>query len=212
LAGVAGDLLTAGRPVLCVVADPARRRAGLEATIAGLAPGGTLAVASWITLGAEPTLAADFTHLLAVDPPPVAQGRDLLASAPGEGCAHLAWGPAETEFTRGYWRFQLEIRPELALLWRALSAQGGLDGADLERALRGAGPHPREGALAGRLLRVLTEIGLIDVDVEAREAVVLSTERRSLEDSPAFRCYQERLRAMERELAPAAPPVAALAG
>ena len=60
--------------------------------------------------------------------------------------------------------------------------------------LRGDGPQPRSAALAGRLVRVLSELGLVDLD---REGPALDGGRRrartSLERSPAFRAYQQRL-------------------
>jgi hypothetical protein len=164
-----------------------------------MAPDG-LAVTSWASLARTPSLAEPFTHILAMDPSPVEAGVDLLAGAPGLGFAELAWGQAEAQFALAYWRHELGVRAELAGLWRALSAQGGLDGADLERALCGEGAHPRGGALCGRMLRVLAEVGLVEVDAEAREVLVVSTERTSLEGSAAFRAYAERLAAAERHL------------
>ena len=122
-AGVAGDLLTSGEGVLVVVADVDRRRASLEGLIAGLAPDG-LAVASWDAIGADPTIAEPHEHLLALDPPPVAQGTELLAGQ-GGGFVHLAWGPAECDFTRAHWRSQLDLRPPMAELWRALRDSEG---------------------------------------------------------------------------------------
>ena len=133
LAGLAGDLLTSGAPVLLVVSDVDRRRAGLERTIAAMAPAG-LAVVSWESLARRPELARPFAHLLAMDPPPVPAGVDLLAGAPGEGFAELAWGPAETEFTLGYWRHQLDLRGPLAALWPEV-AQERPRGAELETRL-----------------------------------------------------------------------------
>ncbi len=199
LAGVAGDLLTSGAAVLLVVADIGRRRAGLERTIAAMAPGG-LAVCSWDALGRAPQLADPYTHLLAMDPPPVTEGLELLAGAPGTGFAELAWGPGEADFALGYWRHELDLRTPLAQLWPALSQHGGLDGAELEAALRGPGAHPRGGHLAGRMLRVLAEAGLVEVDAAARQVLVVSSQRTSLESSPAFRAYRERLAAAERYL------------
>ena len=208
-AGLAGDLLTSGEPVLVVVADVARRRSSLEALVAGMAPGG-LAAVSWSAVGRRPQLTEPFRHLLAVDPPPTAQGLELLGDAPGAGLAHLAWGPADTEFTLAYWRYALELRTELAALWRALSEPGRLDGAELEHAMRGAGSHPRGGAMSGRLLRVLAETGLIELDVDARHALVVSTAKTSLESSASFRAYTARLDAVQRYLGagPAQPRVA----
>ncbi|MCP5996032.1 hypothetical protein NL385_28240, partial [Klebsiella pneumoniae] len=52
-AGVAGDLFSSGESVLVAVADVPRRRAGLEAVVAGLADG-PMAVVSWAALAADP--------------------------------------------------------------------------------------------------------------------------------------------------------------
>jgi len=199
LSGLAGDLLSSGEPVLVVVSDVARRSEGLEQAIAGMGPS-RLAVASWSGLGRQPHLAEPFRHLLAVDPSPAAEGPELLSTAPGEGLGHLAWGPAEVEFTLAYWRYQLELRTELASLWRSLTEQGALAGAQLEAVLRGAGTHPRGGCLGGRLLRVLAETGLIEVDVDRRHALVVSTAKVSLEASASFRAYTARLEAVTRHL------------
>ncbi len=209
LAGIAVDLLSGGEPVLMVVADVARRRQGLEASLAGVAAD-SLAVASWAALARRPELAEPYIHLVVVDPPPVAEGLAVLTR--GAGFAHLAWGAPEAEFALGCSHLELDLRGQLAVLWRAFGQRGGLAGVDLEGVLRGPGAHPRAGALAGRLLRVLAEVALIEVDVEAREVVVTSTEQTSLEHSPAFRAYAARLAAAERHLgATSAPLVAARA-
>jgi len=208
VAAIAGELLSGGEAVLLVVADVARRQAGLEQTIAGMAPDG-LAVISWAALGRQPSLAQPFDHLVAVDPPPVAEGVQLLGAAPGGGAAHLAWGPAERDFALAHGRAQLSVRDDLATLWRVLSAQDGLDGTELHEALQGSGAYPREVALAARLLLILREIDLIELDMEAREVVVVSTERKSLESSATFRACGVRLAALERYLGSAREAAAA---
>ena len=68
-AGVAGDLFSSGEPVLVAVADVPRRRAGLEAVVAGLSDG-PMPVSSWGALAAHPSLVERFGHLVALDPPP----------------------------------------------------------------------------------------------------------------------------------------------
>ena len=136
-AGVAGDLFSSGEPVLVAVTDVSRRRAGLESLVAGLAEGG-MAVASWDLLGADPGLAGSFTQLVALDPPPGGAGDPLLRSGP---LAHLAWGPAEAEFTLLFWRAELDLRPALADVYRALRAL--ITGAD---ARAGGGGAARTGA------------------------------------------------------------------
>ena len=52
-AGVVGELMTSGEPVLVGVADVARRRESLQTLVAGLDDGGLAAVA-WDTLAATP--------------------------------------------------------------------------------------------------------------------------------------------------------------
>ena len=201
-AGVAGDLLTSGEPVLVVMADVERRRGSLEAVVAGMAPGG-LAAISWAALGADTAPAGAYAHLLALDPPPTEEGVALLGEAPGAGLSHLAWGEQECSFTAAYWRAQLAVRPVLTELWRSLNG-GSLAGDALEAVLRGSGAYPRSGALGGRLLRVLSELALVEVDAARRSCRALPGARTNLERSGAHRAYGARLAAAERFLAGAA--------
>ena len=193
LAGVAGDLITSGEPVLLVVADVHRRRAGLEALLAGLGPGGA-EVCGWSAIPAT----RYGGHLLAIDPPPVPAGLDVLRTIPGEGLVHLAWGEPEREFALAHWRSQLDLRPPLTQVWRAVAGAGALQGAELERMLRGEGAHPRSGALCGRLLRVLGELGLAELDGRALRAT--AGPRTDLDRSMAHRAYVSRLAEAERYL------------
>ena len=198
-AGVAGDLLTSGEPVLVLVADVERRRASLEANVAGMGARG-LAVVSWPALGAQPDLAGPYTHLLALDPPPVPAGVGLMRSAPGAGLVHLVWGRPERDFSLACWRHQLDLRPGLAELWRTISDAGPQAGDALELVLRGSGVRPRSGAHAGRLLRVLRELGLAEFDATARRCAAVRGPRTQLERSSAMRAYTARLRATEAHL------------
>ncbi len=204
LAGLAGDLLTSGESVLVVVADVARRRDGLERLIAGMSPG-PLAVVSWEALGRDPGLGSGFAHLLALDPPPVADSLAVLAAARAAGATvHLAWGEPETAFALACWRERLQLRPALAELWRALDAAGALEGEELAAALRGAGQHPRCGSHCGRLVRVLHELDLAIWEPSAAADPRLargSAERTDLGRSAAHRAYAVRLAAAERYLA-----------
>jgi len=199
-AALAGDLLSSGEEVLLVVADLERRRVALEATVAGGAAEG-LAALTWTALGAEPRLAHRHAHLVALDPPPVGAGVDLLAAASGEGFAHLAWGPGECAFAREYWRSELDLRPALAEVWRALSTAGPVEGEDLAELLRGTGSYPRRGALCARLVRVLEELGLASFDRTTRRCAVRPGPRTQLDSSPAYRAYAIRLQAAECHLA-----------
>lgn len=196
LAGVVGDLLTSGESVLVVVTDVARRRAGLEAMVAGMAPE-PLPVVGWEELGASPSLAAGFDHVVAFDPPAVADGLALLGVA--GGVTHLAWGPAERDFTLASWRDRLDLRPALTDLWRALDAEGELTGPELDLALRGAGQHPRDGRHRGRLVRILGELDL--AVWEPGRLTRGNAGRTDLRNSHANRAYTTRLAAAERYLA-----------
>jgi single-stranded-DNA-specific exonuclease len=200
LAGLAGDLLTSGESVLVVVTDVARRRAALEAMVAGMAAG-PLAVLGWEALGADPRLAERFDHVIAFDPPPVAAGLELAGGS--DQTLHLAWGAPEREFTLASWRARLELRPALVELWRALDAAGELSGDDLDGALRGGGRHPRDGRHCGRLVRVLCELDLAAWQVTATGPRLTrgATARSDLALSHANRAYADRLATVERHLA-----------
>ena len=206
LAALATSLVTSGERVLVVVADVERRRASLESVIAGAAEGG-LAAVSWEALGLRPELAEPHTHLLVLDPPPVAEGVALAAGAPGWGTVQLGWGEPERVFALEHWRRQLDLRPPLTELWRALR-EGSLEGDSLEAALRGGGAYPRSGALCGRMLRVLGELGLAEYEPAAddRPASCRARDaaRTELDASPAHRAYAARLAAAARHLAPGA--------
>ena len=201
-AGVAGDLFSSGESVLVAVADVPRRRAGLEAVVAGLCDG-PMPVVSWAALAARPALAGGFEHLVALDPPPGGVADPLLAAAPR---AHLAWGPAEAEFASVAYRAALDLRPQLADVYRALrELPAEAPGAELEAALRGAGRYRRDAAACARLLTVLTELGLVELDLDAPSCRVLEAVRSELGRSAAYRAAREELEAIEHALAPELP-------
>jgi single-stranded-DNA-specific exonuclease len=197
-AGVAGDLFSSGEPVLVAVADVPRRREGLEAIVAGLAADG-MPVASWGTIAGEPDLVWEFEHLVALDPPPGGLSDPLVAAGPQ---AHLAWGPAEAEFALLVWRSELELRPALAEIYRALRGLPEQSPPDaLETALRGRGRYGRTPETAARVLRVLTELALVDFDIESRSCRVLNAPPTELTRSAVYRACQARLASIERALA-----------
>jgi single-stranded-DNA-specific exonuclease len=201
-AGVAGDLFSSGEAVLVAVADVPRRRAGLEAVVAGLSDG-PMPVVSWAVLGARPELAAGFEHLVALDPPPGGVADPLLELAPR---AHLAWGPSEAEFAMHVYRAALDLRPQLADVYRALrELASGASAEALETALRGTGRYQRSAACCARLLTVLTELGLVELDLEAPACRIVEGVRSDLELSPSFRAARDQLAATERALAPELP-------
>jgi single-stranded-DNA-specific exonuclease len=198
LAGVAGDLFSSGESVLVAVADVPRRRAGLEAVVAGLSHG-PMPVTSWGALAAHPALADGFDHLVALDPPPGGIADPLLRSTPR---GHLAWGPAEAEFAISAWRAELDLRPQLIETYRAIRELApNATARELEAALRGSGRYPRNALACARPVRVLTELGLIELDPAARTCRVLDAVQSDLELSPTYRASREQLAAIERALA-----------
>jgi len=129
---------------------------------------GGFALCSWAALDRDPRLADPYVHVVALDPPPAA-----LPALPGT--VHLAWGePEET--------FAFDVRPACAAVFRALAAGHPLAAV--------AASSPRRTGLA---LRVLSEVGLVQVDRARGAARILSQERTSLERSPTFRAAQARL-------------------
>ena len=197
VAGITGDLLSSGERVLVAVADLSRRRASLETLLACMAPGLCLDVASWSGLAAGAPSGCD--HLVALDPPPAGISDPLLRLAPA---GHAAWGPAEVEFALNVWRTELDLRPALTDAFRALGGLApGASEEELERALCGAGPYPRSAECCARLLRVLTELGLVELALDEPRCSVVEGVRSDLELSPSYRAYRERLAGIERALA-----------
>ena len=67
--------------------------------------------------------------------------------------------------------------------------------------LRGEGPQPRSAALAGRLVRVLTELDLVVLDREGPALRLADMPARTaLERSVAFRAYHQELEDGQRYL------------
>src|SRR5262245_48513690 len=201
-AGVAGDLFSSGEPVLVAVADVPRRRAGLEAVVAGLSDG-PMPVASWAALASDRELATPFEHLVALDPPPGGIADALLNATPR---AQLAWGPAEADFAIAAYRASLDLRPQLAEVYRALRELGtDASATELETALRGTARYPRTAAVCASLLKVLTELGLVDLDLDTPACRIAEGVRSDLELSPTFRAARAALQATEHALAPELP-------
>jgi single-stranded-DNA-specific exonuclease len=207
-AGVAGDLFSSGETVLVAVADVPRRRAGLQAVVAALSDG-PMPVTSWGALATYPEVADGFDHLVALDPPPGGIGDSLLRASPR---THLAWGPAEAEFALSMWRAELDLRPQLIDAYRALrEPPSGTPAADVETALRGSGRYPRNARACVRLVAILTELGLIELDIEARTCRVTEAVRSDLELSPTYHACRTELAAIERKLGPELASMAAVA-
>jgi single-stranded-DNA-specific exonuclease len=205
LAGVAGDLFSSGESVLVAVADVPRRREGLEAVVAALA-NAPMPVVSWEALAARPELAEGYAHLVALDPPPRGIADPVLNLAPR---THLAWGPAEAEFALAAYRAALDLRPQLTDVYRALRELPPDSGqAALEAALRGSGRYPRTATVCARLCKVLTELRLIELDLEAPSWRIVEGVKSDLELSPAYRATRAALEEVEQALSPELPAAA----
>ena len=179
IAGLLGDLVAGGAPVLAVAAHAEHRARALRGRVGGFD------VTTWAALAADPGLADGLS----------ARGRGRPARAraawqawprslPGEGWVHFAWGEAERELAARVLTWELDLRAPLAEAYRALRAaarrrRGGrrrpVGPGDRRRRGRGAarraGGHGRPaapGAVAGRLLRVLAELELVVIEGDDR--------------------------------------------
>ena len=184
IAGLVADLVAAGEPVLVVGAHAPHRARQLRDRVGGFS------ICCWHALADDPALAEGFAHVVALDPP----AGPLLDYPSGEGWTHLAWGAPELGFATRIHHWDFALRDPLAATYRALRASRGGEGEACEAALRGEGPQPRSAALAGRLVRVLTELDLVVLDREGPALTVSERpERTALERSAAYRAYQQRL-------------------
>jgi len=171
IAGTIGALVHTGEPVLVVAADALMRARHLRGRLGGFD------ICSWETLQADPSLADDYVHVVALDPPLLPEQRPLLdRGARGErpGFAHLAWGEPELRCARDVLDRDLAMRPGLVRAYRALR-----DGRPLVDAL-----GERPALAAGRMLAVLAELSLVvvgdDGDVEVPDADRTELERSSI--------------------------------
>jgi len=188
LAGTIADLVATREPVLVVAAHAARRARALARRLGGFA------ITSWSALAADPELAAAYPHVVALDPPAHPALLDQLEHLAGPGFAHLAWGEPELRFADAMHAWEYTLREPLEAVYRTLRQAGGRQGAGCEAVLRGAGREPHTPAMAGRLVRVLTELDLAVLDRSALGLELAGAPTRtSLERSEAFIAYRRRL-------------------
>jgi single-stranded-DNA-specific exonuclease len=171
IAGTLAALVATGEPVLVVCADARARKKALEGRLGGFA------IASYATL--TPEIRDAYAHLVALDPPGEARHEALL----GGRRTHLAWGGPELAFAQHVHERDLDLRTSLRALYADLRARG-------EDALADA--HP---LVAGRCLRVLGELGLIE-----DTTLVENAPRTELERSPSFVAFLRRLEERSRWL------------
>ena len=94
-----------------------------------LVAGSGVVLADWASLARNPALAAQFAHVVVIDPPPFAHLERLCRL--GAGFLHRVDGDAEREFALRVHADEWPSRSSLADLYRALGA-AGTDGIDLE--------------------------------------------------------------------------------
>jgi single-stranded-DNA-specific exonuclease len=184
LAVLADASATSATGALAVCADVPRRLRGLAARTGGFA------LISHDALRCAPDLTEAFDQIVVLDPPSSAQADQLTRR--GRGYTHLAWGPPELRFAEQMHELEYDLRTSLVALFRSLRLQRRVAGEELERLLRGDGPHHRPARLAGRSVRVLAELELVSLDRDLPALAVASEQRTELERSPAYRVYAQR--------------------
>jgi single-stranded-DNA-specific exonuclease len=194
---VLADAVASGGTVLAVCADVHRRLLGLTERVGGFA------LISYHALQCRPETAAGFDHIVALDPPTSPAAGALLRS--GVRFTHLAWGEPELRFAEQMHELEYGLRASLVALYRSLRARGRVTGEELERLLRGDGPHGRPARLAARLVRVLAELELVSLDRDLPALAIAGTAPTALERSPAYRAYEQRYEDGRRFLSKAKP-------
>ncbi len=169
--------------VLALCADVSRRLPGLRERVGGFT------LAAYGELEADPAAALAFAHVVALDPPTGAAADRALRA--GAGIASLAWGEPEMRFAEQMLEHEYGLRASLVSLYRALRPCGRAAGEELEHVLRGDGAHGRSARLAGRLVRVLSELELVELVRDPPAVAVLDHAPTALDRSPAFRFYSQ---------------------
>jgi single-stranded-DNA-specific exonuclease len=178
------DALATGDRVLAVCADVPRRLEGLSERVGGFA------LISYHALEHEPALTASYAHVVALDPPAAGAAWEQLVA--GSGFTHLAWGQAELRFAEQMHELEYGLRDSLASLYRGLRQRERVSGEELERLLRGDGPYGRPARLAGRLVKVLAELGLVSLDRDLLALAIAGRAPTELHHSPSYRAYAKR--------------------
>ncbi len=171
----------AGGQVLVICANTPRRLAALASRRGGFA------LISHESLLEEPELAADYEHVVVLDPP--ASNTQEAVTRLGSGYTHLAWGEAELRFAQQIHELEYGLRASLVALYRALRERGRVAGEELESLLRGDGSHARSARLSGRMLRVFTELELVSLDPDLPALAIAGAQPTELERSAAYGTY-----------------------
>jgi single-stranded-DNA-specific exonuclease len=198
---VLADARAAGGSLLAVCADVPRRVEGLRARIGGFV------LTCHQALAENPEIVDRFEQLVVLDPPSSSSHRERLLA--GEGFTHLAWGRPELRFAEQMHELEYALRTSLVAFYRALRDRERAAGEELERLLRGDGPHSRSARLAGRLVRVLAELELVSLDRDLPALTIAGAAPTALERSPSYRVYAQRYEDGRRYLSSANHPPSA---
>jgi single-stranded-DNA-specific exonuclease len=167
--------------VLAVCADVPRRLEALQSRIGGFA------LVSHAELADVPGMADRYQQIVVLDPPMTVDAARAIRS--GTGYTQLAWGAAELRFAEQIHELEYGLRTSLVPLYRALRERQSVAGEELEHLLRGDGQHARSARLAGRLLRVLTELELVSLSRDPPALSLAGAQATELERSAAYRAY-----------------------
>jgi hypothetical protein len=214
---VLASLAGADRGAVAVVADVARRRGALETAlepgrlgleVAVLAGGrcdpGAMAARIALARGVPALLMVEYArlpevelpegmHMVLVDPPASPEDAAWAAARAAGRWLHLTWGEAETGLALDVAEEEWELRPAAAAVWTGL--RDGVHrawGLELDRVLLGDGPAVRQPRAAARALRVLAEVGLVEVGEDGVRAAP-DPARRDLAASALYRACRDRL-------------------
>jgi single-stranded-DNA-specific exonuclease len=181
---VLADARATGGSVLAVCADVGRRLEGLASRAGGFS------LIAYHAFERDPETIRGFAQIVALDPPASAMQAALLEL--GAGFTHLGWGDPELRFAQQMHELEYGLRTPLVAFYRALRLRGRVAGEELERLLRGEGPHSRPARLAARLIRVLAELELVSLDPELPALTIAGVAPTALDRSPSFRVYTTR--------------------
>ena len=170
-------------PILVICADTPRRLAALASRRGGFA------LISHDSMLEEPELAADYQHIVVLDPPSSKTNEAMTRL--GSGYTHLAYGEPELRFAQQIHELEYGLRASLVALYRALRERERVAGEELEHLLRGDGSHARSARLSGRMLRVFTELELVSLDPDLPALALAGAQPTELERSAAYGIYSK---------------------
>jgi single-stranded-DNA-specific exonuclease len=170
---------------------------GADAALA-IATGGKggLALADWAGLALRPGLARDFEHVVIADPAPHPAFEALLLAGPAGSYLHDLAGGEVDDLARRALRAMLPGREDLGAAFRSLRDAADGDGvvatAGLRMALCGDEGSLRSPEACARIVRVLSEIGVVRTSGSGAgdRIEVVSSARGDLSSSMSFRALE----------------------